>query len=297
MASEASRPASLMQTTRQLLSRFDQRAKKSLGQHFLVDAGVLHKIIEAAELSPGDTVIEVGPGLGVLTAELTRRAGRVIAVELDDNLAVVLKDTLSWAENLAVVHGNILELAPSQLLENSVKPSFRLNGGGYKVVANLPYYITSAVLRHFLEAEVKPSLMVVMVQKEVARAITAQPGEMSLLSVAVQFYGEPKIISKVPARSFYPAPNVDSAILKIKVYPTPPLPAADTEGFFGLVRAGFCANRKQLVNSLAQGLAIPKDRVLLLLTQAGIEPRRRAETLSIKEWGDLWSAFKRRNGQ
>jgi 16S rRNA (adenine1518-N6/adenine1519-N6)-dimethyltransferase len=287
MSAEPVPGESLTQTTRRLLANLDARAKKSLGQNFLINSGVLSKIVEAAEISPRDTVIEIGPGLGVLTAELAKRAGRVIAVELDDNLSLLLGQTLAWATNLTTVHEDVLKIRPSALLS---KAGLQM-GSAYKVVANLPYYITSAVLRHFLEGDVRPSMMVVMVQKEVARAITASPGEMSLLSVAVQFYGEARIVSSVLAHSFYPAPKVDSAILKIRLHPRPFLDIAQTDNFFTLVRAGFCANRKQLINSLSQGLDRPKDEIRLLLEKAGIEPKRRAETLAIPEWVKLWEVF------
>jgi 16S rRNA (adenine1518-N6/adenine1519-N6)-dimethyltransferase len=223
----------------------------------------------------------------VLTSELAKRAGRVIAVELDDNLASLLKQTLAWASNLTIVHEDVLKITPSALLEKAGIAA----ECGYKVVANLPYYITSAVLRYFLESDIRPGVMVVMVQKEVARAITAPPGEMSLLSVAVQFYGEARIVSGVSARSFFPAPKVDSAILKIRLYPRPLIDSDRTGSFFELVRAGFCANRKQLVNSLSQGLSLPKEEIRPLLEKAAIEPRRRAETLTIAEWVKLWRLF------
>jgi 16S rRNA (adenine1518-N6/adenine1519-N6)-dimethyltransferase len=278
---------SLTQTARKILGSIDAKAKKSLGQHFLIDSGVLHKIVEAADISPEDTVIEVGPGLGVLTAELAKRAKNVIAVELDDNLAGTLKRTLSWATNLTVVHEDILKVAPSSLLAAGGVPA----GSAYKVVANLPYYITSAVLRHFLEGDVRPTMLVVMVQKEVAKAITASPGQMSILSVAVQLYGEPRVAVRVSAQSFYPAPKVDSAVLKIRLHEKPFIEPGETGGFFRLVRAAFCANRKQLVNSIAQGLNLTKDDVRPVLEGAGIEPTRRAETLTIPEWVKLWRVF------
>jgi 16S rRNA (adenine1518-N6/adenine1519-N6)-dimethyltransferase len=160
------------------------------------------------------------------------------------------------------------------------------------VVANLPYYITSPVLRHFLEASAKPQMMIVMVQKEVAEAIVAKPGEMSLLSISIQFYGEPRIISPVPAQCFYPAPEVDSAILRIDLYPRPAVAVTDVGSFFELVRAGFTAPRKQMVNSLAQGLGLPKDEILSLLQQADIVSQRRAETLTLEEWAGLWRVIK-----
>lgn len=287
---EATPLPSLMHQARELLSRLDLRARKSLGQHFLIDAGVLKKIVQAAELTRDDTVIEVGPGLGVLTAELVKYAGWVVAVELDDNLAAALKGSLAWANNLTVVTGDILTFDPVALLAEARNklPS----ADGYKVVANLPYYITSPVLRHFLEAREKPQLMVVMVQREVAQAITARPGDMSLLSLSVQLYGEPKVVDRVNAASFYPAPEVDSTILRIRLYPSPRLAAEDTAGFFRLARAGFCAPRKQLQNSLAQGLGLAKQEVTAWLEKSGLDPRRRAETLSIEEWGHLWRVFR-----
>jgi 16S rRNA (adenine1518-N6/adenine1519-N6)-dimethyltransferase len=167
---------------------------------------------------------------------------------------------------------------------------------GYKVVANLPYYITAPVLRHFLDASVKPSVMVVMVQREVAEVITAPPGRMSLLSVSVQYYGKPRIVSRVSAGCFYPAPEVDSAVLRIDRYLRPVVDVADEGSFFALVRAGFTAPRKQLANSLAQGLGLPRVKILPLLGEAGIIPRRRAESLSLEEWAWLWQVWKDANG-
>jgi 16S rRNA (adenine1518-N6/adenine1519-N6)-dimethyltransferase len=275
---------SLLTRTKKLLKEYDLHARKSLAQHFLVDGGVVRQILAAAELSSADTVIEVGPGLGVLTEELVKSAGKVIAIELDQKLARVLSEKIS-SSNLTVINEDVLKIEPVKLLESS-------GVSDYKVVANLPYYITGAVIRHFLEATLKPRLMVLMLQREVAKQITAQPGEMSLLSVSVQFYGAPKIAAKVPARAFYPAPEVDSTVLRIDVYPQPKLPADDTSEFFHLVKAGFSANRKQLVNSLANGLRVSKNEVLPLLQRAEIEPKRRAETLNIEEWGDLFHVYR-----
>ncbi len=268
---------SLRAQTKNLLRRADLRARKGLGQHFLVAVGVLRRIIAAADLTPDDTVIEVGPGLGVLTRELARNAGKVIAVELDDNLAALLKQSFSEMSNVQVINADILKIDPTVLLAGQKD---------YKVVANLPYYITAPVLRYFLEAHPRPKLMVVMVQKEVARTIVAKPGECSLLSVAVQFYGKPRIVAKVPSRAFHPVPGVDSALLRIDVYPQPAVPMAEKE-FFTLVRAGFTSPRKQVVNSLAQGLNLPKSEVLTLLAKTGISPQRRAETFTIEEWTQL----------
>lgn len=290
---------SLLAQTRGLLRRFDLRAKKRLGQHFLINRGVLKRIIAAAELSPDDVVLEVGPGLGILTRELAKNAGWVIAVELDSKLAELLKETLASFGNFAVVNRDILEVDPAALLQEQRAnfPPAISRPSHYKVVANLPYYITSPVLRHFLEASLKPDLMVVMVQKEVARAIVARPGEMSVLSVSVQFYGKPEIVSYVRAGSFYPAPEVDSAILRIALYPAPPVPVTDARSFFEVVKAGFCARRKQIANSLAQGLDLPRAEVSAMLEKACVASQRRAETLTLEEWARLWQAFMEwRNG-
>ena len=266
-------------TARGLLARFGFRPRKKLGQHFLVDERVLGKILQAAQLDPEDTVIEVGPGLGVLTRALAERAGRVIAVELDRGMAEKLRLALPRAE---VVEGDILSLSPLQLLGHPTP---------YKVVANIPYYITSPILRHFLEAELKPRLMVVMVQREVGDAIVAGPGEMSLLSVCVQFYCQPKLLARVYPSSFYPAPQVESALLRLEVYEHPPVAVREPEGFFHLVGAGFTAPRKQLHNSLAQGLGTTPEEASRLLEAAGIDPKRRAQTLSLEEWAHLYQRF------
>jgi len=187
---------------RQLLRQFGFKPKKRLGQHFLIDEAVLERILSAAELSPGDIVVEIGPGLGVLTEGLARRGARVIAVELDSKLVALLKKRLADFPDVKIVHADILKVTPQRLLQNNLSASELVRG--YKVIANLPYYITSPVLRHFLEGESRPSAMVVMVQKEVGEAIAATPGKMSLLSVKIQFYSKPDIICYVPAASFSP---------------------------------------------------------------------------------------------
>ena len=272
-----------------LLRQFDLKAKKKLGQHFLINEDVLDHILSAAELSSEDIVVEVGPGLGILTEKLVEQVAKVIAVELDPNLASMLNKRLASFSNIKIIQGDILEIAPQQLLEDNLA-AFEL-GKGYKVVANLPYYVTSPILRHFLEALLKPSLMVVMVQKEVGEVIAAAPGKMSLLTAATQFYSEPTIIAYVPAKSFYPPPKVDSVILRLDVYPKPPIEISDVASFFDLVSNGFKLPRKQLRNSLAQSLGILPEQVSLLLENAEIEATRRAETLSLEEWKKLWEAF------
>lgn len=274
---------------RQSLRQFGFKPKKRLGQHFLIDEAVLEHILSAAEVNPGDIVVEIGPGLGVLTEALAKCGARVIAVELDYKLVVLLKKRLATFPDVKIVHADILKVAPQQLLQNNLPASELVRG--YKVIANLPYYITSPVLRHFLEAQLQPSEMVVMVQKEVGEAIAATPGKMSLLSVRTQFYSNPVIISYVSAASFYPPPKVDSVILLLDVYSRPPIEVSDIAGFFDIVMHGFSSPRKQIRNSLAHSLEMPPRQVASLLEKAGIESKRRAETLSLEEWRELWKIF------
>lgn len=278
-------PRSYLSQTKKLLRRFNLRARKGLGQHFLVDERVLLKIVSAAELTPDDTVAEIGPGLGVLTRELATRAKRVIAIEVDAKLTAVLTQTLSHFSNLTILNSDVLQTDPAMLLAgDSVAPS-------YKVIANLPYYITSPTLRHFLEASLKPRCMVVMIQKEVADSIVAELGKMSLLSVSIQFYAKPVIVDYVASESFYPRPKVDSAIVHLDVYQQPAVEVADIGKFFEVVRAGFSAPRKQLHNALSQGLWLPPQDAIELLNQADIAPQRRAQTLSLDEWHRVYQAI------
>lgn len=275
MSREAS-PLSVQ--VKRLLRQSDIRARKRLGQHFLADESILQTILDSADLSPEDTVVEVGPGLGILTKELAKRAGKVIAVELDDKLAALLKRRLSSRPNLKVINADILKTNLVQLLGENAS---------YKVVANLPYYITSPILHYFMEGWPKPSLMVVMVQKEVADAIVAKGGKMSLLAVSLQMYSKTKIISYVPAQSFYPPPKVDSAVVRFDLLPEPAV-KADMDNFFRVVRSGFSLPRKQLRNSLAHGLNLEPTEAVKFLEKAGIDPQRRAEALKLEEWAKLY---------
>jgi len=270
---------------RRLLQYYGIKPDKRLGQHFLADAGPVRAAVEAAELGPADTVLEVGPGLGILTHALTERAGRVIAVELDARMRKVLADQLGHRENLTVVDADILAVDPAALVGAPEGVRGRL--AGYKVVANLPYQITSAVLRHLLEARVRPERLVVMLQKEVAERIMARPGDMSILAVAVQLYARPSLVCLVSPEAFLPPPKVDSAILRLDVYPDLALPLADLDRFFRVVRAGFGQKRKQLRNSLGAGLGLSAQEAAEHLVASGIDPQRRAETLSLEEWGRL----------
>jgi 16S rRNA (adenine1518-N6/adenine1519-N6)-dimethyltransferase len=267
---------------RLLLRQFDIKPKKSLGQNFLVDEGAAARIVTAANLVPDDVVLEIGPGLGGLTRHLAANAARVVAVELDQRLIPVLEHTLAAYPNVELVHGDILQLDPASLLPPT-----------YKVVANIPYYITSALLRHLLEAEARPLLMVLTVQEEVARRIVAAPGDMSLLAVSVQFYGRPRIVTRLKAGAFYPRPKVDSAVVQIDLDPgtRPALGVTDVHLFFQLVQAGFSQRRKQLRNALVGGMGRSRAEIDAALAQAGIDPRRRAETLALEEWATLSQTF------
>lgn len=262
--------------------------KKSLGQHFLKDRTVPPRIVAAAGVEAGDCVVEVGPGLGVLTEEIARKldpaqGGKLVAIELDGSLLPLLKERFGDYGHVSFVQADVLEVLPQELS----------GGRAYKVVANLPYYITSAVLRHFLEAEAKPESLTVMVQREVAERMVAAPPAMSLLAVAVQFYGRPKVLFRVPPGAFRPPPKVDSAVVRIDVYPQgeKPVPVESDAEFFQVVRAGFGQKRKQLGNTLATGLGISKEEVAARLRGAGVEPSRRAETLSLEEWGKVYSVL------
>jgi len=274
---------------RQLLRQSGFKPRKSLGQHFLVDEAVLECILSAAELSPGEIVVEVGPGLGILTEGLAKHGARVVAVELDAKLVALLKKRLAGFPDVKIVHADILKVTPGQLLQDNLPASDFVRG--YKVIANIPYYITSPVLTHFLEAQPRPSKMVVMVQKEVGEAIAAAPGKMRLLSVKAQYYSKPAIVSYVRAASFYPPPKVDSVVLRLDVYSESPIEVSDVAGFFDIVMHGFRSPRKQLRNSLAHSLEMPPSQVASLLDKAGIEAKRRAETLSLEEWRELWRIF------
>jgi 16S rRNA (adenine1518-N6/adenine1519-N6)-dimethyltransferase len=267
---------------RAILRAYGLRPNKRLGQHFLIDRAHLARIVAAAELQRSDTVLEVGPGLGVLTAALARGAGRVVAVEVDPGMLHVLRATVGARPNVSLVAADVLKAAPDALIGATAAPPGRL--AGYKVVANLPYQITSPCLRHVLAARVQPVLAVVMVQKEVADRILAGPGDLSVLAVSVQFYARPSRVSIVPAAAFYPRPEVDSSVLRLDVHDAPPVPVEDVAAFFRTVRAGFGQKRKQLRNSLSAGLGIAPAEAAAVLEAAGVDPRRRAETLDLAEW-------------
>lgn len=263
--------------TAALLREHGLRAEKALGQNFLSDPVHLEKIAHAAEIQAEDTVLEIGPGLGSLTRYLAASAKTVTAVELDPELIPVLASVLAPYPNTRIVEGDILKFPPASLVTSQ----------DYLVVANVPYYITSAIFRHLLEATPRPRRIVLTIQKEVAERICAKPGDLSLLALSVQVYGEPKICGILPAGAFYPAPKVDSAILRVDLAPEPFIPTPLLENFFLLAKAGFSQKRKTLRNSLSGGLRLSGTEAAQLLEKAGIDPMRRAETLSLAEWRRL----------
>jgi 16S rRNA (adenine1518-N6/adenine1519-N6)-dimethyltransferase len=263
-----------------LLDEYDILPRKSLGQNFIHDPNTLDKIVSIADLSSTDTILEIGPGTGALTTRLAEAARRVIAVELDDRLKPLLDETLASYPNVWVVYQDILTVDIPRLL----KPE------PYIVIANLPYYITSAILKHLLENDHRPQRLILTVQQEVAERLIAKPNDMSILSVSVQFFGQPKIAMRLNPSVFWPRPEVDSAVVTIETYATPLVDVPDTKSFFRVVRAGFGQKRKQLKNSLGSGLGLDSNQTTSLCEQAGIDPRRRAETLSLEEWASLTRA-------
>ncbi len=270
-----------MQNIPSLLKRYNIHPKKSLGQNFLVDSGALHKIIVAANITQNDRVLEIGAGLGNLTESLAQKAKFVVAVELDGRLLKPLQETLSGKANVRIVPGDMLKLNPADLMD----------GSGYLVVANIPYYITSALIRHLLETSCKPVRLVLTIQSEVALRICATPNDMSLLALSVQVYGAPIITGKIPAEAFYPSPNVDSAIVRVDLYPEPVIPMEQLDVFFHLAKAGFSQKRKTLRNSISAGMRLGTEKTLDLLSIASIDPMRRAETLGMDEWHRLVDSY------
>ena len=260
-------------TIKELLKEHQTRPIKKFGQNFLINKETLNKVVEASDLKPNDIVLEIGPGVGTLTQELAKRAKKVIAAEKDQDMIEVLKETVGSFKNTEIIQKDALKLQVS---------IFGLQK--YKVVANLPYYITSPVIRKFLESPVPPELMVLVVQKDVAQRITAQPPDMNLLAVSAQFYAEPKIISFVPKEFFWPKPKVNGAILKIIPKQTPKM---NRDLFFKIVKAGFAQPRKQIANNLSKKLGFKKETTTAWLLKNKIQPGQRAETLAMKDWINL----------
>ncbi|MED1786966.1 16S rRNA (adenine(1518)-N(6)/adenine(1519)-N(6))-dimethyltransferase RsmA [Brevibacillus laterosporus] len=278
--------------TREVIEKYGFSLKKSLGQNFLTDINILHNIIDAAELSKDKAAIEIGPGIGALTEQLCRAAGKVMAIEIDQRLLPILEETLSPYDNITVVHGDVLKLDVAALIEE------HLSGcTGVSVVANLPYYVTTPILMGLLESGIQLDHIVVMIQKEVAERIAAKPGtkDYGSLSVAAQFYAETNIEMIVPASVFIPRPNVDSAVIKLSIRKQPIVEVADEKLFFRIVKASFAQRRKTLLNNLVTNYfgKEKKELALQALEEANILPSRRGETLSIQEFATLANTIHR----
>lgn len=268
-----------------LLRRHNLRPDKGLGQNFLTDEAALERIVEAAEIQPGDSVLEIGPGLGSLTRWLALRARQVTAIELDAGLLPPLAEVLAPYSNVRILQGDILRFRPAELIQpDKSRDDMSIR---YQVVANIPYYITSPLLRHLLESGQPPYRLVLTVQREVAERICAEAGDLSLLALSVQVYGAPCLASRIPAGAFYPSPKVDSAVVRVDLYPQPAISPDYLALFFRLAKAGFSQKRKTLRNSLSGGMRWSTTQAEDFLQRAGIDPRRRAETLSLEEWQRL----------
>jgi 16S rRNA (adenine1518-N6/adenine1519-N6)-dimethyltransferase len=278
-------PTAALPTSRRdwvaLLAQLGIRPSKGLGQHFLYERGIVQRMVKQAGVGWSDVVLEIGPGLGILTSELLRKAGRVVAVELDRQLAAHLRDAFGGDGRLTLIEGDALDLA----IDDLIPPD-----EDFVVVANLPYSVGSAVIRHLLEQPRRPRRLTVMLQREVAERLCAEPPEMSVLSVATQLLAEPRIAFHVPPSVFIPPPSVESSVAILDVRPEPLIPAAEQSRFFRIVNAGFRQKRKQVANSLAAELDLPKPVVQAWLENVGIDPMRRAQTLSVEEWVALTRA-------
>ncbi len=268
---------------RTLLKSLGIRPQKGFGQNFLTSETVLRRIVDAGEVQPTDVVVEVGPGLGHLTHHLARVAGRVVALEIDRGLIRELRRIYDRVPNVEILEQDVLEFDPKATIGDV----------SYKVIANLPYYLTSAALRHFLESEHRPTRIVVMVQREVGERILAKPGDLNLLAISVAVFGRPRLATRVPANAFYPQPKIESVVLRIDVHDQP-LIKSSIDKFFKVVAAGFATPRKQLHNSLAQRLWMPPGEPPQIIQAAGIDPMRRPQTLTIAEWDRLTSELESR---
>lgn len=255
--------------------------RKSLGQNFLIHDATAKRIVDSAGIQPDDLVFEIGPGAGALTGHIAKAAAHVIVIELDQTLIPHLQEAIAGACNVEIVHADALEFDFAMAAEDAAARMKR-NFANVRFVANLPYYITSAAIRHMLECGVRAASIVLTVQLEVAQRAVASPPDMSLLAVSIQFYGTSEVLFRIPPGQFYPPPAVDSAVLRITPHPQPLY--ADAAWFFKWVKAGFSQPRKQLRNTLAAGAGISKETADAILRAAGIESTRRAETLTIREW-------------
>ena len=265
-----------------ICKRFDIKMSKKLGQNFLIKRGIVDEIVHAAELTPGEPVLEVGPGIGTLTQGLAQSGADVTAIELDRRLLAVLDTTLASYDNVRIIHGDVLKLDVPSIMNH--KP--------FKVVANLPYYITTPIIMSLLESKLPIERLVVMVQKEVALRMVAKPGtkDYGALSVAVQYYTEPDIVLDVPPKSFLPAPTVTSSVIRCVLRDKPPVDVIDEKLFFRVVKAGFAQRRKTFSNTM-KTTGLSKDRIEELLAKANIDGQRRGETFTLQEFADVANAW------
>ncbi|WP_077369418.1 16S rRNA (adenine(1518)-N(6)/adenine(1519)-N(6))-dimethyltransferase RsmA [Anaerosalibacter sp. Marseille-P3206] len=271
---------------KEIIDSYGFRFSKSLGQNFLIDGNIVRKICEEGQITKDDEVLEIGPGIGTLTEELALRARKVVAVEIDKTLLPILGETLTDYDNIEIVHGDILKLDLQELFKE------KFESKSIKVVANLPYYITTPIISRFLEEEIDVDSILVMVQKEVAERMGASPGskDYGSLSVFVQYYTEPEIVLTVPKNVFMPRPNVDSAVIRLKMRKEK-IALKDKDIFFKVVKAAFSKRRKTILNSLSQGLNMEKEKIREILEKAGISPTERAENLNIEEFSKISSLF------
>ncbi|MBM7855180.1 16S rRNA (adenine1518-N6/adenine1519-N6)-dimethyltransferase [Desulfohalotomaculum tongense] len=283
---ELSSPAKV----KEILSRYHFRTKKTLGQNFLIDGNIIEKIVQTAGVSDNDMVVEIGPGIGVLTSTLAQKAQRVLAVEIDKKLQPILEETLAPYDNVDVVFADAMETNFDRLVYNKSSGRFGAGADSYKLVANLPYYITTPLIMHMLTNKFNLNTLVIMVQKEVGMRMAASPGskDYGALTVAVQYYTDAEIAFKVPKTVFYPRPEVDSVVVKLRTRRTPPVQVKDENLLFQVVRAAFGKRRKTLLNALAgSGIDLNKKQWTDLLKGLEIDPKRRGETLSMKEFASI----------
>lgn len=273
--------------TKEIVQKHNFKFSKSLGQNFLIDNNILDKIVGGADIEEGDYVIEVGPGIGTLTREISKKAKKVIAVEIDKTLIPILEETLADRENVKVVNEDILKLDIKKLVDEEFE------GKKVKLVANLPYYVTTPIIMRFLEEEIPMKCMVVMIQKEVGDRMNAVPSTKAYgaLSVAVQFYASVDTVCVVPKTVFIPQPNVDSIVIRIDVHDELPYKVNDRAMLMKVVRGSFALRRKTILNSLGSTMGKPKDQITQILENAEIDPKRRGETLSIEEFVKLTESF------
>jgi 16S rRNA (adenine1518-N6/adenine1519-N6)-dimethyltransferase len=279
-------------TTKAIINKYQFKFRKKFGQNFLLDQGIVDKIVSGADLKEGDIVVEVGPGIGTLTQALAEAGAEVIAVEIDPKLIPILDETMAPYSNVTVKHGDIMKINVDELVtQHCTKKNIPLKK--YKVVANLPYYITTPIVMNLLEKSKNTDSIVVMVQKEVAERMIAPPGGKvyGALSVAVQYYCEGKIVCKVPKTVFIPPPEVESAIIRLKVLDEPKVNADNPTMFFRVVKAAFAQRRKTLLNTLTSGFSLPKEELSKVLLDNNIDPQRRGETLSLQEMANLANAL------